>query len=95
MVCAKANVSYSQLRYGRGMEESAYKRLAIVKEELKRLPIFVEDERCGSLDEICSTIRFLKGKYKIELAIIDYLQLVNAGIGNGESKRTGSGCGEP
>ncbi len=49
---------------------------------LSSLPIFFDESSSSSIDQICTSIRRLKIKHGINLAIVDYLQLVVPGSKN-------------
>ena len=50
--------------------------------KLNSLPIFFDELSTSTIDQICSSIRRLTIKQKINLVIVDYLQLVGSGLKN-------------
>lgn len=46
---------------------------------VERLPIYFDEGSTSTIDQICSSIRRLKLKKDINLAVVDYLQLVGGG----------------
>jgi replicative DNA helicase len=50
-----------------------------VSKEVENLPIYFDEGSTSTIDQICTSIRRLKMKYNINLAVVDYLQLVGSG----------------
>lgn len=49
---------------------------------MNNLPVFFDESSTSTIDQICTSIRRLKIKYDIGLAVVDYLQLVGSGLKN-------------
>ena len=49
---------------------------------MNNLPVFFDESSTSTIDQICTSIRRLKMKYGINMAIVDYLQLVGSGLKN-------------
>lgn len=50
--------------------------------QLNPLPVYFDEGSCSTIDQICNSIRRLTLKQKINLVIVDYLQLVGSGLKN-------------
>jgi len=50
--------------------------------QLNPLPVYFDEGSCSTIDQICNSIRRLTIKKKINLVIVDYLQLVGSGLKN-------------
>jgi len=55
------------------------KQLEATKIGLTALPLYVDDTFCGSMDDVAATCRSLKRRGMIDLAVLDYLQLLSVG----------------
>ncbi len=49
---------------------------------LNDLPVYFDETSSSTIDQICISIRRLKIKYDISIALVDYLQLVGSGLKN-------------
>lgn len=50
--------------------------------DFQNLPIYIHDTSAMSIGEIRTTLRQMKRKWGIKLAVVDYLQLIHSGINN-------------
>jgi replicative DNA helicase len=77
MLCGFAGVPGFEIDQGMATSKSSHNKLACAASELAKAPIYVDD--AGGLDvmDMRARARRLKKRYKIELIIIDYLQLCN------------------
>ena len=77
MLCGFAGVPGFEIDQGMASSKSSHNKLAGAASELAKAPIYVDD--AGGLDvmDMRARARRLKKRHKIELIIIDYLQLCN------------------
>ncbi|RKD90052.1 replicative DNA helicase [Mangrovibacterium diazotrophicum] len=64
------------------LSPSEINRVSITTRIIKTLPVFFDESSTSSIDQICTSMRRLKMKYGINLAVVDYLQLVGSGLKN-------------
>lgn len=64
------------------LEEDEWERLTQSLKKLDKAPFFIDDTPSLSIAELRSKARRLKSEHKIDIIIIDYLQLMNAGLSN-------------
>ncbi len=74
LVSMNARVEASSLRSGR-MSDSEWHQVQSAIEELKTLPILIDDKAVSVVD-IQAKLKQLKTEYDIKLVVIDYLQLM-------------------
>ena len=79
MLCGKAQVDSQLLRKGR-VTQDQYQRLQQEAASLYEAPIFIDDTPSISVTSLRAKARRLKQKHDIQLIVIDYLQLMTAGI---------------
>ncbi|MFD0710592.1 replicative DNA helicase [Paenibacillus sp. GCM10027626] len=85
-----SGVSYNRI-INKGGEEgfTIEERTKIINayEELKTLPIYIQDKAAVTIEEVRSTVRRLKKKHgKIAAIIVDYLQIMNIPQKSGERR---------
>lgn len=75
ILCGRAKVDSQQLRRGRlsGAEKSS---LQEASSQIMDAPFFIDDSPSRTVSEIAATARRLKRQGKLELIVIDYLQLI-------------------
>lgn len=79
MICAESGVNLWQLRTGRlskGKGDGDFKKLGKAIGFLAEAPIFIDDSATLTVAEIRAKARRLQFEHKIELLIVDYLQLM-------------------
>jgi replicative DNA helicase len=64
------------------LNQDEMKQVAQTTKIMEHLPVFFDESSTSTIDQICTSIRRLKMKYDINLAVIDYLQLVGSGLKN-------------
>jgi replicative DNA helicase len=79
LLCSEAGVDSNKLRTGRLLRED-WALLTRAAGELSELPIWLDDTPGLSLMEIRSKARRFKSQNDLQLVVIDYLQLMKAGI---------------
>jgi replicative DNA helicase len=78
ILCSEADVSFSRLRAG----HLSQRQWGSIVETVRRLgpaPLYIDDSPNPSLLEVASKTRRLKAEVGLELIILDYLQLMQAG----------------
>lgn len=85
MLAAVTEVNMEALTKGR-MQEHEFIQLTQRMNRLANAPIFLDDQAALNIFELRAKARRLKQKHDIQLIIIDYLQLMSAGINNGGNR---------
>jgi replicative DNA helicase len=78
LLIAQSDVDAWKLKTGR-LSEDDFSKLSMAMGELAEAPIFIDDTPGLSLVEMRSKARRLQLEHKIELLVVDYLQLVDPG----------------
>lgn len=78
LISAKSKVPSSRLRNGR-LEGNDYDKLGEAIGHVSQLPLYIDDVSAQTLTELRAKARIMKRDHKIELLIIDYLQLMQSG----------------
>ncbi len=78
ILASESNLPFGQVRSGK-MSENQWGKLYEVVRRTTDAPIFIDDSSNPSLLEIASKARRLKAEKDLQLLIIDYLQLMQAG----------------
>ncbi len=85
LLCAEARINAHKARIGR-LDEKAWMRLSTHAGSIADLDIFIDDSPGLNILEIRSKARRLQAEEKIDLLVIDYLQLIR-GVGRFESRQ--------
>ncbi len=86
MLAAVTEVRMDAITKGR-MEEHEFMQLTQRMTKLASAPIFLDDQAALNIFELRAKARRLKQKHNIKMIIIDYLQLMQAGINNGNREQ--------
>ncbi len=92
LLCSQAQIDQSRLSKGR-LNSDEIKKLCASVPPINQAPIFVDDSADLSIEDIMSKARQLKRKGRLDLLVIDNLQLMNAdtkecrAVANGEIVR--------
>jgi replicative DNA helicase len=78
LLIAQSDVDAWKLKTGR-LSEDDFSKLSVAMGELAEAPVFIDDTPGLSLTEMRSKARRLQLEHKVELLIVDYLQLVDPG----------------
>jgi replicative DNA helicase len=78
ILCSEADVSFSRLRAGH-LSQKQWQQIVQTVRRLSPAPLFIDDSPNPSLLEVASKTRRLKAELGLELIILDYLQLMQAG----------------
>jgi replicative DNA helicase len=81
LLSLESNIEGGRMRDGKLSSED-WEKLPNAIDRLSRLPIFIDDTPGINIFELRAKCRRLKAQHKIEMVIIDYLQLMTAGEGN-------------
>jgi replicative DNA helicase len=78
ILCSEADVSFSRLRAGH-LSQKQWQSIVQTVRRLAPAPLFIDDSPNPSLLEVASKTRRLRAELGLELIILDYLQLMQAG----------------
>ncbi|HEX6200891.1 MAG TPA: replicative DNA helicase [Thermoanaerobaculia bacterium] len=78
VLCSEANVPFSRLRSGH-LSQKQWSRIIQSTRQVGDAPLFIDDSPNPSLLEVASKARRLKAERGLELLVLDYLQLMQAG----------------
>ena len=78
VLCSEANVPFSRLRSGH-LSQKQWSRIIQTTRQVGEAPLFIDDSPNPSLLEVASKARRLKAERGLELLVLDYLQLMQAG----------------
>lgn len=78
ILCSLADVSFSALRKGH-LSQQRWTRVVQTMSEIGRAPLFIDDSASPTILEVASKARRLKAEKRLELLVVDYLQLMQAG----------------
>jgi replicative DNA helicase len=81
LLSLEGNIEGGRMRDGKLSSED-WEKLPNAIDRLSRLPIYIDDTPGINIFELRAKCRRLKAQHKIEMVIIDYLQLMTAGEGN-------------
>ncbi|MGI6608020.1 MAG: replicative DNA helicase [Erysipelotrichaceae bacterium] len=87
MMAANSSVEISKLRKGRGIENDEWGRIDVAKNRLEKAKIFIDDSPTIKVNEIFAKCRKLKDNQKLDLIIIDYLQLIAPSVSKGDNRQ--------
>lgn len=78
VLCSEANVPFSRLRSGH-LSQKQWSRIIQSTRQVGDAPLYIDDSPNPSLLEVASKARRLKAERGLELLVLDYLQLMQAG----------------
>lgn len=76
IISIEGNIDGNKLKNPTKMNDVDWKRLYLVQEKIEKINLFIDDSPTVKLSEIVWKARRLKNKGKLDLIIIDYLQLI-------------------
>ena len=77
LLCIHAKISGHKLRQGE-LDEYEQSMLMEASNEMRRFPIFIDDKAGRTMSQMAAIARRLKRREKLDIVIIDYLQLVES-----------------
>jgi replicative DNA helicase len=78
ILCSEADLSFPRLRAGH-LSQQQWTQILATEKRLRAAPLFIDDGANPSLLEVTSKARRLRAEVGLDLLIIDYLQLMQAG----------------
>ncbi len=78
VLCSESNVPFSSLRKGH-LSQNQWQRIIQAARNASDAPLYIDDSPNPTLLEVASKARRLKAEKGIDLLILDYLQLMQAG----------------
>lgn len=76
IISIEGNIDGNKLKNPTKMDDVDWKRLYLVQDKIEKINLFIDDSPTIKLSEIVWKSRRLKNKGKLDLIIIDYLQLI-------------------
>ncbi len=86
LLCSRANVDMQRVKRGT-MDAQDRQRLGPAVQELSDAPLYIDDVKSVTMLELRAKARRLKMKRGIELLVVDYLQLLEAGGAKAENRQ--------
>ncbi|MDX1665929.1 MAG: replicative DNA helicase [Saprospiraceae bacterium] len=86
LISMESEITSSKLRNGQ-LEDYEMQQLNLAIERIGEAPIFIDDTPSINIFELRAKARRMKMQHKIELVIIDYLQLMSGGSDNQRGNR--------
>ena len=74
--CQASGIEYYRFRKPRSMDESQVRRLQVTVAAVDKWPLFIDDSSGPSPKEVLARARLLAKREKIQLVVVDYLQLL-------------------
>lgn len=89
LICSAANVSMSDALAGK-LEPNDWKKIVKASDKLRKSKINIDDSSRVTPAEILSKCRRIKSKNngRLDLVMIDYIQLISSGMKNADQNRT-------
>ena len=78
ILCSEANVPFGRLRSGH-LSQNQWQRIIETSRAVTDAPLYIDDSPNPTLLEVASKARRLKAEHGLELVVLDYLQLMQAG----------------
>ncbi len=78
ILCSRANVRYSSVRQGH-LSQQQWTKVIQTMSDIGKAPLYIDDSASPSILEVASKARRLKAEKNLELLVVDYLQLMQAG----------------
>jgi replicative DNA helicase len=86
MLCSRASVNLRMLHDG-FPKDPDHHRLTAAAAKLMKAPIYIDDSAGLTVNQVRARARRMKQRYKIQLLVIDYMQLMRAPSRRAESSR--------
>jgi replicative DNA helicase len=78
VLCAEAHVQFSKLRSNH-LSQQEWTKVVQTMSVIGRAPLYIDDSASPTLLEVASKARRLKAEKQLDLLVVDYLQLMQAG----------------
>ena len=78
ILCSRANVRFSAVRQGH-LSQQQWTKVIQTMSDIGKAPLYIDDSASPSILEVASKARRLKAEKNLELLVVDYLQLMQAG----------------
>lgn len=85
LLAVETEIDVQSLRIGH-VTPAGWHKLAHGTVALENLPVLIDDMPAASVSALCSSARRLRGEGKLDLLVIDYLQLMNPEDARGENR---------
>ncbi len=76
IISIEGNIDGNKLKNPSKMDDTDWKRLYLAQDKIEKINLFIDDSPTVRLSEMVWKARRLKNKGKLDLVIIDYLQLI-------------------
>lgn len=86
MIGSIASIDTTKIKNGQGLTKSEWNKIIQSAEQIKNIKLLINDSPNLKIQDLQLQLQQLYKKYKISLVIIDYLQLLNIGLSNNESR---------
>ena len=77
LIVAETDIPSNKIKNGR-LDEKDWKHLEVIIKKLERAPIFIDDTPAISITELRGKCRRLVAQHKLDIVIVDYLQLMSS-----------------
>ena len=78
LICSEARVDGYVLRTGQA-DQASFQRIAMAMDTLTQADLWIDDTPALTIASLRSRARRMKAQYRIELIVVDYLQLMHGG----------------
>ncbi len=78
ILCAEADIHFSRLRSGH-LSQQQWTKVIQTMSRIGKAPLYIDDSASPTLLEVASKARRLRAEKQLDLLVIDYLQLMQAG----------------
>jgi len=85
LLCSESRVDSFQLRTGQA-DAATFQRIARAMDTLTRAPLWIDDTPGLTISALRSRARRMRAQSKVQLIVVDYLQLMHGGGGGGRSE---------
>jgi len=82
LISAKSNIDQSQLKTGKFYDRESWSRISYAIDELKQYNIMFDESGVSTVQQLRSLCRKKKSEGKLDLVVIDYLQLLSSSTKN-------------
>ena len=87
LLCARSRVDGHKLRSGQNIGTREMAQLGRAYEELRTVPLFIDDTPARNMLQITANARRLKMRHGLGMIVLDYIQLVDSDSADGRESR--------